>query len=217
MRLMRLARLRRILRLLILCSCGGFFAPGLASAGVYEVRSCAASSALRTTAWVPSTIGNSVRTDDWCLSEQSDFDSDPEVDFSRALFVTTVLPRVGPSSSPVPQTVASLTMGAPAGGTIRAITYHRRLLSIDESWVVRLMADQDVLESCEITGSELRCGDQSPDGVFTGATPSGTQVLKVSVACTMSGCHGAQRDLFTNSLPSSTPPSSRLKRASRRA
>ncbi len=158
---------------------------GSAFAGEYEVRSCAASSAKRSDAWVATVdAGRPIEALDWCVSGQQG--TDGEVVFSSARFVRPILPPPGPAFGPAGR-AAGLTFVAPPGATLKRIDYRRDLQSLDQSWQVQLRSGAAIVESCEVPLGHYVCPDLY-GGNPTFDLAAGTSELDLAAWCIVGPC-----------------------------
>ena len=168
-----------------------FVATGLliaddALAGTFEVRNCGASVAKRADAWVADVRGGEpVETGNWCVSGQSE--TDGRIDFTASRFLRA--PIVPPPSNPSASAgrVARMSLAAPPQSELRALTYSRRLHSIDEAWEIRLLAGSTLLEACILSVGETQCPDPT-GGHFAASLPTGTEMVELAAFCVAAPC-----------------------------
>ncbi len=157
--------------------------PAMSSAGSFDVLSCKASVADRSDAWSVSPLPATIEMTDLCGSGEPG--SGGSV-FSGGRSIRPVLPPPGPYFSPAGR-IAALMFSAPSGASLSAITYERRLQSIDASWRVQLRSDSMLLESCQVPVGAFQCPDLT-GGTFQASLPLGTDALDLAAWCIGGSC-----------------------------
>lgn len=153
----------------------------------FAVKSCGASSSLRTDAWARSMRpALDFLAEDWCTSTSGP--SDWLADYSGGLSLRTPTTWTSPGPTTPTGVAASLTFTTPPGGTVVSIDYVRTLESATARWKTELVADDVFLEGC-VTPQEDRCEGtvNTPDRRAFGPLVN-TRELALRIVCDRPSC-----------------------------